>query len=83
MKKSDLDLLYRPESIDPAHPIFQNPPKTPQQSFLFTSLALQLIARNEEVPNIKTLISPSNGSFSQLLLRLKYMKYCIDRKEEL
>lgn len=79
MKKAEIDILHASETIDVTHPILQQHPKTHQQQFLLTYLGLRLLKNSQEMPLLPSLITPLNGSFSQLLLLIEYMRKCMDK----
>ena len=81
MKKAESDLLHCTKLIPLNDPLIASAPKTPQQFFLHTYLALQFYDNNLELPTLPAVLSPVNGSFSQLLLFQKFMKKRIDKGE--
>lgn len=81
MKKAESDLLHSKQLLPPNDPLIAAPPKTPQQFFLHTYLALQYYDNNLELPTLPAVLSTANGSFSQLLLLQKFMKKRIDKGE--
>lgn len=81
MKKAESDLLHCNQLLPPNDPLIAAPPKTPQQFFLHTYLALQYYDNNLELPTLPAVLSTVNGSFSQLLLLQKFMKKRIDKGE--
>lgn len=81
MKKAESDLLHRTKLVPLNDPLIAAVPKTPQQFFLHTYLALQFYDNNLEIPTLPALLSTINGSFSQLLLFQKFMKKSMDKGE--
>lgn len=81
MKKAESDLLHSNQLLPTSDPLIAAPPKTPQQFFLHTYLALQYYDNNLELATLPSILSSINGSFSQLLLLQKFMKKRIDKGE--
>lgn len=79
MKKAESDLLHRTELVPLDDPLITSFPKTPQQFFLHTYLALLYYDTKHEIPTLPALLNTINGSFSQLLLHQKFMKKSMDK----
>jgi hypothetical protein len=58
-------------------------PKTPQQTFLLSYAAIYFINKGCNLPILNKILENKSGSYSELMLRLKYMKQCLEAKVDL
>jgi len=80
MRKIEKDYLANIEKLDINNNLLAQIPKTPQQHFLLTLAALHFLKQGIKITALDHVLKPTNSSFSQLLLSLRYMKKCMDDK---
>lgn len=83
MRKSELELLGNIEAATAAHPLLALPTRTPQHRFLLTYAALHFLRSNHPLPFTSQLLQEGEGSFSSLQLSLRYMRYCMEQRQQL
>lgn len=83
MKKSEVNILYNIEKIDQNSSLLAQPPNNPQQRFMLTYAAIYFINKGLTLPVIDKLLQQRTGSSSEQLLKLKYMRQCMENRVNL
>ena len=83
MKKSEIDIFNNIDKIDENNSILDQIPKTPQKTFWLTYACIFFINKGCNLPILDNLLENKNGTTSELILKIKYMKQCLDAKVNL
>lgn len=58
-------------------------PKNPQHCFMLTYAAIHFLGKGSMLPGLDKLVALKNGSNSERILKLKYMKHCMEGRVNL